>query len=134
MRQGTLFDVETTFVGDQNYRLLHEQDLEKKRGYPDPPAVSGAPQTSHDAAKSMRLHASRLALLVLDLIGAHAGMTCQEVEQGLCMRHQTASARIWELRKRGAIKDSGKRRKTSSGRNAIVWVISSTVIEAFDGP
>lgn len=50
------------------------------------------------------------------------GMTCDEVEVTFEMVHQTASARIYDLRKRDFLKDSGLRRPTRTGRKAIVWV------------
>lgn len=50
------------------------------------------------------------------------GMTCDEVEVRLDMRHQTASARVNELMERGDIRDSGERRRTRSNRNAVAWV------------
>lgn len=51
------------------------------------------------------------------------GFTCQELEQDLGVSHPTASARLVDLRYSGLIVDSGERRKTTSGRNAIVWVV-----------
>ncbi len=50
------------------------------------------------------------------------GRTCQEVELKSGWPHQSVSARICELRKQKLIVDSGMKRKTLSGRNAIVWV------------
>lgn len=52
------------------------------------------------------------------------GLTCDEVEVQLDLRHQTASARIRELRSEGRIYDTGERRPTRSGRPAIVWKVS----------
>lgn len=49
------------------------------------------------------------------------GATDAEIERGLGMRHQTASARRNELVKLGLVVDSGQRRPTPSGRPAIVW-------------
>ena len=53
------------------------------------------------------------------------GMTCDEVEVETNMLHQTAGPRIKELRDRGLIEDSGKKRPTRSGAKAIVWVAKS---------
>jgi site-specific DNA-methyltransferase (adenine-specific) len=50
------------------------------------------------------------------------GMTCDEIEERLGLRHQTASARVNELMTEGRIVDSGKRKETRSGAKAIVWV------------
>ena len=90
----------------------------------NPPVRPDAPDTSHEAAESMRPHVSRLAMKVVAALWGNEGRTCQEIEQYLGMSHQTCSARIWELQKALVVRDSGKRRKTTSGRNAIVWVIS----------
>lgn len=50
------------------------------------------------------------------------GATCEEVERGLDMAHQTASARITELKKTGELLVTDRRRPTGSGRNAAVYV------------
>jgi len=49
------------------------------------------------------------------------GATCEEVEDALGLRHQSASARVNELMNTGRILVGG-RRETSSGRSAFVWV------------
>jgi predicted transcriptional regulator len=69
---------------------------------------------------------------VLDLIRKHPdGLTTDEVEQILGLNHQTASPRMWELHKRSLIGDTGKRRKTRSGRLAAVYrALSDEEIEA----
>ena len=53
--------------------------------------------------------------------GAH-GATDDEVEIGIGMSHQTASARRRELDLRRLIVKDGTKRKTRSGRNAQVWI------------
>jgi hypothetical protein len=50
------------------------------------------------------------------------GATCEELEFGMRLRHQTCSARLYELAKEGKIVDSGERRINISGYGAIVWV------------
>jgi hypothetical protein len=47
------------------------------------------------------------------------GATCEEVEEGLGLSHQTASARVSELRRDGRLAEIG-RRSTRSGRPARV--------------
>lgn len=49
------------------------------------------------------------------------GRTCDETEVDLGLRHQTASARITELKKEKRVFQRG-RRATRSGRQADVWV------------
>lgn len=84
--------------------------------------------TSEAAARSMDAQLNELQNLVLNLVRAAggAGVTCDEVEARLNLRHQTASARINELVRKGKIVDAGKRRKTRSGRAATVWIVRTT--------
>ena len=65
-----------------------------------------------------------IALKAIKLCGLH-GMTCDELELKLGMRHQTASARVSELKRIGSIFDSGQRRATRSGRKAAVWLAAA---------
>jgi predicted transcriptional regulator len=82
-----------------------------------------AHETSRLAAESAEPTAESMRVAVLDCIrGSGRGATCDEVEERLSMRHQTASARIRELAIRGLIRDSSLRRGTRSGRPAIVWI------------
>ncbi len=62
------------------------------------------------------------------------GATCDEVEVALRMTHQTASARVNELKGRHAIVDSGNRRPTRSGRGAAVWVKAEYEIGGYKNP
>lgn len=50
------------------------------------------------------------------------GLTCDEIEKATKIKHQTASARIRELRDDNMIVDSGYRRNTRSGRAAAVYI------------
>lgn len=79
--------------------------------------------TSIEAARSMEGSVNVLRIQIFKLIkrSGTTGMTCDEVECDSGLRHQTASARVNELAGRGDLVDSGKRRKTRSGRMAIVW-------------
>lgn len=61
--------------------------------------------------------------------GTH-GAICDEIEFGIEMKHQTASARVRELSQVGLIVDGGKKRLTRSNRNAIVWVVPPRVVTA----
>lgn len=90
--------------------------------YPDTPGHNNT-DTSTAAATSIEPHVTRLAELVMELLRLNSG-TCWEVECALKMSHQTASARIRELWLKGRVQDSGRRRKTGSGRNAIVWEVA----------
>jgi len=83
------------------------------------------------AYNSILPHASRLAQDVFRVI-SRGGATCEECETALGMKHQTASARCRELRDRGLVRDSGRRRKTSSGRWAAVLVVVGNSLAGCD--
>lgn len=85
--------------------------------------LSNWTDTSMAAADSVRVAAPILRARVYACIrhAAASGSTCCELEHTLDLRHQTASARCTELRELGFIVDSGARRNTDSGRQAIVW-------------
>lgn len=100
-----------------------------------PPFVASS-DTSEAAADSVKTDAARMRAKVRRYIkgcGAH-GATCWEVEMGLDMLHQTASARICELKERGSVVENGKQRRTGQGRMAQVLVAANTgqVIEPGD--
>lgn len=90
---------------------------------PGAPYVKGS-DTSLEAAEEAVSFSASLREQILDHIQklGGAGATCDEVEVSFGLRHQTASARIRELVQVGSLKDSGARRKTRSGRGAVVWV------------
>lgn len=69
---------------------------------------------------------SDVQLQVLDLLrlAGHEGMTCEQIEQAGNLRHQTASARLYELRAMKLAETRGIRRKTAAGRTAAVWVLT----------
>lgn len=105
-------------------------------GLPDPgrkdigrfsdPKASGAPSTQREAAVAMYPVSGTARRYVLDTIGAarSTGATDEEIEDELHMRHQSASARRNELVSDGWVEDSGRRRQTRSGRDAVVWILS----------
>jgi len=86
------------------------------------PHAAGS-DTSEAAARSMEPHAGMQAQRVLDCIGSAGmrGATCDEVEVALGLSHQSASARVEKLHTTGLVVDLGERRKTRSGRKAVVW-------------
>lgn len=84
--------------------------------------------TSRDAAVAIAPTAAGLRKLVAETVANHPqGLTCDELEVILNLRHQTCSARVHELVKSGHLVDSGATRSTRSARGtqAIVWVSGS---------
>lgn len=82
-------------------------------------------ETSRQAYDSIQVELPQLEGRVYESIwlAGQSGLTCHEVEHRTGLAHQTASARIRDLREKGHLRDSGKRRPTGSGRAAIVWVV-----------
>lgn len=76
------------------------------------------------ANESVREIKVRLRSMVVSFVSEQGeyGATSDEVEQALGMPHQTASARLTEAKALGMVEDSGRKRKTRSGRNAAVLV------------
>jgi hypothetical protein len=92
------------------------------------PFAAGS-ETSEAAAESVSSESGRIRRRVFALLLASGaeGLTCDEVEQREGMRHQTTSPRIWELVRQGLVLDSGRKRKTRSGRGAVVWIAAAGV-------
>jgi hypothetical protein len=95
-----------------------------------PKYVAGS-DTSLMAAEAIAPVVTKLQNMVLDVVLSEGtkGMTCDEVEVALEMPHQTASARINELKeideesgRPQMLYDSGARRKTRHGQLATVWI------------
>ncbi len=81
--------------------------------------------TSENALRSIDSIAQQVRMRVLREIAVRGGLTCDEVEEILDMRHQTISPRVNELMNQGLISDSGLRRKTRSGHEAAVWIVAN---------
>jgi hypothetical protein len=96
----------------------------------DTPTVAianNAPDTSREAGEKAKEHSGKQRELIHFWIKWAAksdakGMTGDELSVLLQLPAQSVSARINGLHKDAWIVDSGLRRKTRYGRNAIVWV------------
>ena len=79
--------------------------------------------TSLEAARAIVPDLQRLERVVLDAIAyySESGLCDHEIEDVTGLKHQTASARRRALVLRGLVEDSGLRRRTDSGRMAVVW-------------
>lgn len=79
--------------------------------------------TSSDAAKAIEPKAGTLRAKLLECLrGFHFGATDIEMQLYARMDPSTQRPRRIELLRAGLIKDSGRTRKTASGRQATVWV------------
>lgn len=90
-----------------------------------PPAHHNAPRgTSDVAARRIRGAVPRLRDRVLAFLASRGadGATDEEAETALRMRAQTYTPRRGELVKAGLVADTGRRRSTTSGRPAAVWI------------
>lgn len=90
---------------------------------PAPKYVAHSP-TSKAAAVQIEPKANTLRAKVYDLIkvSSEYGATDEELQDILCMEGSTERPRRKELCEQGKVKDSGKTRKTKSGRQAVIWV------------
>jgi len=99
----------------------------------DPP--SNTTPTSREAARRIKkrspLQRQRVSRCILDA-GSH-GRTDEETGTELGMLLHSVSPRRGELVKLGLVRDSGRRRPTSSGRPAIVWVATAAGAAAGNG-
>ena len=82
----------------------------------------GSPTSSEAHASLGRMALETLRAKVAGFVRSRgtSGATCEEIEAAMGLRHQTASARCAELKRLGILRDSGRRRPTSSGRPASV--------------
>lgn len=91
-----------------------------------PLPTRGDVDTSKASAKAIEKtkHRSKHREAIYRLIKARAetGATCDEVEESLQIRHQTASCFIRFLTQDGLLYGTTERRLTRAGRKAIVWM------------
>ena len=88
----------------------------------EPTPVHNGTRTSVDAAHAIKPHAVTLRGRVLTfLAGCADGATAEEVEAGTGLRGNTVRPRLVELRESGCVRDSGRTRKSASGRACVVW-------------
>ena len=89
-----------------------------------PPHVAGSDTSLAAALSQLTTAKTKQARVYREIKWNRSGMTDDEIEVATGWRHQTVSARRRELVKLGAIRDSGERRNTRSGRKATVWTPS----------
>ena len=93
-------------------------------GYPDAPGHRGV-DTSIAAADAIAPKLGRLQRLAETTIDAagYDGLTADELAARLEMERWSIQPRTTELRRKGIICDSGRRRRNVTGKAAIVWVV-----------
>jgi len=89
------------------------------------------PWTSRDAAIKHNGISGPQRIRIFNLLWDHPkGLTDEEIQLRLDMKCQSETARRGELEKEyKVVRNSGRTRKTSSDRDAIVWVIDWEEIE-----
>jgi hypothetical protein len=92
--------------------------------YPDRPGHRGV-STSVEAANALAPHLGRLQKLVLEAISEAypVGLTADELATKLKLDRWSVQPRTSELKLKGLILDSGRRRPNVTGKKAIVWVL-----------
>jgi hypothetical protein len=79
--------------------------------------------TSKAAAESMREDAGTLRHKLYSWLYDNGPATDEEAQLGIPMSPNTQRPRRRELQQAGLVYDTGERRKTKSGRRAVVWSI-----------
>ena len=94
--------------------------------YPDLPGFKGESGTGREAAAAIAPKMGRLQRLVRELVAARGeqGLTPEEACDLAGHERVSLQPRFSELKAKGAIVDSGKRRvNLSSRKRAVVWVL-----------
>jgi hypothetical protein len=91
--------------------------------YPDAPGHRNV-DTSVAAANELAPKLGRLQKMAEAEIRAAGprGLTADELAEQVDMDRYSIQPRTSELRQKGFIRDSGRRRKNASGKMAIVWI------------
>lgn len=93
--------------------------------YPDTPGHRHV-ETSVTAAEGIATKLGRLQRMAHQAIrdAGALGLTADELAARLDMERWSIQPRTSELRRKGLIQDSGKRRANCTGKLAIVWIVA----------
>lgn len=85
--------------------------------------------TSREAADAMKYSAETLRETVFNYLNYRGaeGATDEEIQDDLDMAGNTERPRRRELQEAGKVRDSGMRRTTKTGRQAVVWTTRELV-------
>lgn len=103
----------------------HIADDEAPR-YPDAPGYKGEAETGREAAEAVAPKLGRYQRLVNELVAARGsqGITPEEAADVTGLDRVSLQPRFSELKRKGMVVDSGRRRRNpSSGKSAVVWVL-----------
>jgi hypothetical protein len=102
---------------------LPQQTVQARAPNPLPPFVRES-ETSREAAIAIAPNASAIREQVYAFIAkaGSLGTTDEEIQERMALAPNTARPRRVELVTAGRVRDSGRRRNTRSGRQAVVWV------------
>jgi len=91
--------------------------------YPDAPGHRGV-ETSVAASEALQPKLGRLQALAAATIreAGERGLTADELAAKLRLDRWSVQPRTSELRRKGLVKDSGRRRPNITGKFAIVWI------------
>lgn len=82
------------------------------------------PDTSHEAAEEVsHKAANRYEKMVYNSLRTGGPMTTHDLVENLGLAWNTISPRIKPLRRKGMVRDTGKRRIGPAGKRCIVWDI-----------
>jgi len=101
----------------------HEIDASNQESLP----YNRGSETSKEAAEAKKETRARDEARVLNFLRSRGeeGATDYEIEKSTGLRQSSASARRNGLVKKGLVRDSGMKRKTSTGQRAIVWILGT---------
>lgn len=107
---------------EEHRKSSHEQDVSQQ--YPVSPGHRGV-ETSIEAASGIAHKLGRLQRMALEAIreAGFAGLTADELAEQLGLDRWSVQPRTSELKRLGKICDSGLRRRNSTGKRAICWVL-----------
>lgn len=91
--------------------------------YPSTPGYA-LDETSKEAARLIEPDAGKIEARVLRFFTVYGPHTCAEIEDGLNLSHQTASARITKLVNDGKLVKTDQTRRTRTGRKARVYAVA----------
>lgn len=89
--------------------------------YPNRAGHKGYRDTGRASARSATRTAPKLRQMCLDQLRSHSELTADEIAQNLGIDKLSIRPRCSELAALNQITDSGKRRRNSSGKNAVCW-------------